>query len=258
MTSATNQDAARGGSRRWVGAALAAAALLLVGAAVWWAVRPAPPPAPPAVSLEGLDPMVAQAIKQAQDRVRGAPRDGRAWGGLGMVLAAHAFRPEAAFCLTEAERLEPREPRWPYYRGVMLQLDGAEADAVPPLRRAVELCPADHDAVRLRLADLLVKQGDLDGAEQHYHALLAQNADHAAARLGLARIDLARDNAAAAADELQHCLDNPAVQQAAYLVLAEVRQHLHEPAAAEAATRRRRRCRPTRRGPTRSWRSWWS
>ena len=237
MTSAANPEAVRGRSRRWWVGGILASAAVLVGAAVWWAVRPGPPPEPPAVSLEGLDATVAQSITQAQALVRQSPRDGRAWGGLGMVLAAHAFRPQAVVCFAEAERLQPREPRWPYLRGVMLELDGAEADAVPALRRAVELSPADPDAVRLALADLLLKQGDRDGAEQHYRALLARDAGHAAAHLGLARIALARGDPAEAARELQNCLDNPSVGRAAYLVLAEARQR-DDPAAAETAMRK--------------------
>ncbi len=236
MTTTSNPEPVRGGRFRWWWAAAALLSVgLLVGAAVWWTMRPAP--APPAVSLEGLDTGVAQSIAQAQALLQKSPRSGDAWGRLGMVLAAHAFRPQAVYCFAEAQRLQPREPRWPYFRGVMLESDGAEADAIPALRRAVEFCPAEPDAVRLRLADLLVKQGDLDGAEQNYLELLARDAGQAAAHLGLARIAVTRGDSDEGARELAHCLVNPSVRRAAYLLLAEVQQRLGDPMAAQAATR---------------------
>ena len=236
-TTANNEPVRRRPFRRWWAGAAILSAVLLSVAAVWWMARPTPAPPPPAVSLEGLDAGVAQSIAEAQASVQKSPRSGDAWGRLGMVLAAHAFRPQAVQCFTEAERLAPGKPRWPYFRGVMLELDGAEADAIPALRRAVVLCPDDPAAVRLRLAGLLVKQGDLDGAEQNYRELLARGVGQAGGHLGLARIAVFRGNPAEAARELQNCLDNPSVRRAANLLLAEVKERLGDPTAAQAAMR---------------------
>ena len=238
MTTAAKQEPVRGGgSRRWWAAGLVSAALL-IGAAVWWAWRPQPIPDPPSVSLEGLDPAVSRSIETAEARLRESPRSGAAWGRLGMVLSAHAFRSQAALCFASAERFDPREPRWPYIRGVMLQLDGAEAEAAPALRRAVALCPGDPDAVRLRLADLLLKQGRLDEAEPLYRELLARDPGHAAAHLGVARIAAARADPTEARKQLQDCLNNVYVRRAAYLLLAAVDQRLGDEAAANEATHR--------------------
>ena len=222
--------------RLWIVASLVLAAPLL-GAAFWWAWRPEPIPAPPSVSLEGLDPAVARSIEVAEARVRESPRSSAAWGSLGMVLGAHAFRSQAVTCFAAAERFDPREPRWPYVRGVMLQLDGVEVEAVPALRRAVALCPADPDAVRLRLADLLVKEGDLEAAELLYRDLLVRDGGHAAAHLGLARIAVARGDPAEGGRLLSDSLDSPFVRRGAYLLLAEVALHLGDQTAAQEATR---------------------
>ena len=89
--------------------------------------------------------------------------------------------------------------------------------------------------MRLRLANLLVKQGDLGEAEQNYRELLARDVGQAAAHLGLARIAVSRGDPAEAARQLQNCLDNPSVRRAAYLLLAEVKQRLGDQPAAQAA-----------------------
>ena len=130
-TTANNEPVRRRRSRQWWAGAAILFAVLLTVAVVWWMARPTPTPPPPAVSLEGLDAGVAQSIADAQRSLQKSPRSAEAWGRLGMVLAAHAFRPQAVQCFTEAERLAPGEPRWPYFRGVMLELGGAEADAIP-------------------------------------------------------------------------------------------------------------------------------
>ena len=114
----------------------------------------------------------------------------------------------------------------------MFELGGAEADAIPALRRAAVLCPDDPEAVRLRLANLLVKQGDLGEAEQNYRELFAREVGQAAAHLGLARIAVSRGDPAEAARQLQNCFDNPSVARAAYLLLAEVKQRLGDRPAA--------------------------
>ena len=89
-----------------------------------------------------------------------------------------------------------------------------------------------------------MKQGDLGGAEQNYRELLARGVGQAAAHLGLASIAVARGNPAEAARELQYCLDNHSVHRAAYLLLAEVKQRLDDPTAAQAAMRQAAMLRP--------------
>src|SRR5438045_4087886 len=98
---------------------LTIAALFLVGVVIivlwtWWPHR-ADKPTPPLVDLTGVDPAVQRAVTAARAAVLEHPDSAEAWGKLGMVLIGHGLPVEASnACLAEAERLDPRQPRWPY------------------------------------------------------------------------------------------------------------------------------------------------
>src|SRR4051812_13730878 len=97
-------------------AALGIVVLLGTGVAVWsWPRGRAVPPLP---DLHGRDAEVVQLIEQTHREVLAEPRSASAWGRLGMVLRAHNFGAEANVCFAEAERLDPGEPRWPYFHGL--------------------------------------------------------------------------------------------------------------------------------------------
>src|SRR5262245_2511579 len=138
-------------------------ALALVGVAAggglggWWLWQRQRAPEPPAVDLGGVDPAVTAAIETARAKVRQSPRSAAAWGLLGQVLVAHDFRADALTCFAEAERFDPRDPRWPHYQGLTLYLGDPNA-ALPKLRRAVELCGDNPAAPRLVLAEALLNQ----------------------------------------------------------------------------------------------------
>src|SRR5262245_44399072 len=103
----------------WV--ALAAVLLLAGAGAAWWYLRPKPytPPEPPALSAqEGADKAVVAAVEKARQAVLAVRTSAAAWGELGVVFAAHGYEPEADDCFREAERLDPADPRWPYYRAL--------------------------------------------------------------------------------------------------------------------------------------------
>src|SRR5437868_5647204 len=136
MNRAPHAQSARG-CRPRAGRVLLLGALALVGSALLtgaggylWYQSTAP--RPPALDLEGKDPAIVAAVQEARTAVLQASRSARAWGQLGMVLAAHQFTAEANACFAQAERLNPKEPRWPYYQGVALSLGDPEA-AIPKL-----------------------------------------------------------------------------------------------------------------------------
>ena len=214
-----------------------ALALFVGGVPVaWWRSRPEPAPIP-AFALEGLDPLVCRSIERTRQQVEANPRSGEAWGRLGMIFGAYGMRPQALVAFANAERFEPGEPRWPYFRAVALTQDGADRKAVVALQRAVELGDGNPDAPRLRLAELLLRHGDLDEAETQFDALLARDPSHAPAVLGLARLALLRDQARAAEEAVNRCLARPFVRKAAHRLLAEVRQQRGDHSGAEAANR---------------------
>ncbi len=197
------------------------AALLVALAAVglaWYARRPAPPPEPPAVDLAGADDEVVHAVEDAQQEVRKTPRSARAWGDLGMVLAVHSYRVPALAALAEAERLDPTNPRWPYFAGLTLQPD-SPARAIPKFRRALEL--SNEPAVAIHLAQVLLEMGSLDEAEALFQQ--AERADPADARaaLGLAQVAHARGKTTACLEYARRAGNDPATRKAAHSLLAE-------------------------------------
>jgi tetratricopeptide (TPR) repeat protein len=219
-------------------------ALALVGVAAaggglggWWLWQRQRAPEPPAVELAGVDPAVAAAIETSRTKVRQSPRSAAAWGLLGQVLVAHDFRAAALTCFAEAERLGPREPRWPYYQGVALYLGDPDA-ALPKLRRAVELCGDAPAAPRLLLAEALLNQGNLDEAESHYRHLLSRDPHNPWAHLGLARVAAGRDRPQDGLADLEQATAGRSCAKAAQTLLAQVQQRLGNADESAAALRR--------------------
>src|SRR6516164_1505348 len=101
-----------------VGAALAIA--IAIGAWSWW--RWQTTPVPPSIALDAAEPAVAKAIEAALEKVREQPRSGAAWGLLSMTLLANGYHEDALPCLAYAERFDPHNPRWTYFRGIQLHL----------------------------------------------------------------------------------------------------------------------------------------
>ena len=148
----------------WLGAAVVAVAV--AAGAGWYGWLWYTTPAPPAVPLEGAEPAVARAVEEAREQVRQSGRSPAAWGRLGQVLRAHDYFEASDVCFARAERLDPKEPRWPYYQGLTRATADPEA-ALPLLRRAVELADRydrGNDGPRLRLAETLLQTGALEDA----------------------------------------------------------------------------------------------
>ena len=57
-------------------------------------------------------------IEAARQNVLDKPCSADAWGLLGMTLLTNLFTDDADRCFVEAARLDPRDPRWPYARGL--------------------------------------------------------------------------------------------------------------------------------------------
>src|SRR5260370_5107403 len=164
--------------------------LLMVGVGVaggvgWYVWKSKGRLEPPAVDGAGADPEAIAAIEAARDEVRRSPRSAAAWGRLGKILAAHGYQEPAGSCFSEAERLQPDEDRWPYFHGLTLMYHDGDA-AVAQFQHAVRL-HGDAPAMRLRLADALLAQGDLDGAAEQYRWLVDAPALAPRAELALAR-----------------------------------------------------------------------
>ena len=189
-------------------------------------------PEPPSADPTGVDPAVIAAIESARAAVRQSPRSASAWGRLGMILSAHNFALESNACFLQAEKLDPRDTRWPYYQGTELCLNEPTV-AVVKLQRAAELSDSRFDGARLRLGELLLRQGRRDEAEEQFRRVLQQNPENARAHLNLARIARERGNLQVSRDHLNRAMANPYTRKAAHLLAAEVHRRLGNEAEAD-------------------------
>jgi tetratricopeptide (TPR) repeat protein len=193
-------------------------------------------PKPPAVRREGVDPAVVEAVEDACTSVRLRPWSGAAWGRLGSVLYMHDFNAEADACFARAERLAPREPRWPYLRGRSL----AEYDpnaALSHLQRAVELCGDEPVAPRLQLAEMLLERGRLDEAEVHLRRVVERHPGDGRACLGMGRAAFAQGRWAESQEYLERSIAAAPAVKASHTLLAATCQRLGDRQTAEQELR---------------------
>ena len=234
-------------SRPWLTTGVLVCAAILAAALAISLFRRVPimgPPAsedralqPPVIEQTGIDPAVLRLILAARTAVAETSDSAEAWGRLGKTLLAHGFSDEALVCFARAERLDPRQPRWPFYQGTILCQGDPDA-AIPKLRRAVEQCGNVPDAPRVRLAELLLGQGRLSEAEDQWRRLLSQEPAHARAHLGLARLAYQRGDLEQSVPHLNIALNGIHTRKASHLLLAEIFQRRGDKAAADQESRR--------------------
>ncbi|MBL8878574.1 MAG: tetratricopeptide repeat protein [Phycisphaerales bacterium] len=186
----------------------------------------------PTIDLSSAEPQVRAKIQDALASLAAKPNDAETQGRAGMVLHAHGFADAAITAYSNALLLAPREFRWIYYRGALLESRDAPAalrdleaaaklrddyaalyvrigrmrtqtaagDAVAAFRRAL-LLNTEIGAAYVGLGQLAQDAGDLDTALSNFRsAALIDQAD-AAAHAGIARVAARRglnDEAAAA------------------------------------------------------------
>jgi tetratricopeptide (TPR) repeat protein len=217
--------------------------LVVVAGLAMWAARghgkPVPPsrqaalPNPPSIELDEADPAVVKLVAAARAAVSSSPSSADAWGRLGMALYAHNFASRADTSFAQAEQLDGGEARWPYFQG-LIQTTRDPERAIQKLRRAAELCHDDPDAPRLRLAELLLAQGQLEEAGDQFRRILERDPLHARAHLGLGRLAARRGDLDESQNHLRMSLRDPRAQNASRSLLAEVQARRGEKASAEA------------------------
>ncbi len=198
-----------------------------VGGYLWWQSRPTPLPEIP---LEGLEPEVASAIKMGCKGVEKEPHSGAAWGLLGRILHANDMPSELKVtCFKEAERLDPQNPRWPYFRGgILLNLNRFE-EAIAALQRAVDLCEHSDEAPlapRLLLAETLLVQGQVAAAEDHFRRVLQKAPKEARALFGIAQVAYGRGEWQTCRANLELCMSMPQARKKSAAMLATVCEQL--------------------------------
>ena len=196
-----------------------------------------PQPEPPVVPMGSLDPVLRQLMETSRVAVVRAPKSGAAWGRLGEALHAAEFFVEARLCYSNAAARDPQNFRWPYLLG-FLEEQGDPELAVLHLTRATELASDRTDSPRFQLARTLVERGQFDLAEPHLKTLLAKNPGHAAARVELARVHLARGAFKEATLTLQPALTNQLTMRASLALGAQIAQRNGQSEVAAQLSRR--------------------
>ncbi len=194
-------------------------ALALAGLGGYWCYR-ASLPRQPEVDTSGREPEIAAAITAGREQVLEEPRSGPAWGRLGMVLLAHAFQPEAEQCLARAAQLDPKQAKWIYLQGRIVELRDPEA-ALPLLRRAADLAQ-DTNVPRLHLAELLFTQGHVEEAEQQFQRVLSEEPDNPRAHYGMGCLLHARHDLEGSADHLRRAARAAPTLRGTHALLAEI------------------------------------
>ena len=214
--------------------ALSLGGMTVIAAGAWYAWSRAAAPPPPALDLSGADPVVAEAVEAAREAVLRAPRSARAWGRLGMVLRAHHFMDEGNLCFTQAERLDPRDPRWPYLRALSMLRGDTEA-ALPLLRRAADLAEAadGEPAPRLRLAQVHLERGEFDEAAEQARQVVAAHPASGRAYYLLGQLAWQRGDAGAALEHLRQSAALSPRARATHLLLADIHRGRGDAGAAE-------------------------
>lgn len=209
----------------------AAALVLLLAASVggWYAWRQRDRVEPPTIDPATAEPEVAEAITAAHANVLRSP-DAASWGQYGKVLVAYHYDDEANFCFAQAERLDPKEARWPYLQGMTLLFSDTDR-AIACFERAVRL-DKTKPAMQLRLAETLLSQGRLDEALEHYRRLLELDPGNPRGSLGLSRLTYLHGDLKASRDYLGRSLNSPLTQKASHTLLAEIEQRANDSAAA--------------------------
>ena len=158
------------------------------------------PPLP--ANLAEFDPRAAARIREAVAKVDAERGDARAWADLGTLYFSEHLKEPALECLAVAERLDPREPKWPYRAAIVQAQNGALEEAGAAMQRSIALEP-NYAPSHARSGNYRFGLGDLDGAERAYREAIRLDASYPGGWVGLARVELQRDQAAEAVSILE-------------------------------------------------------
>ncbi len=186
----------------------------------------------PTFHTEGLDDEVVSAINNARTEVEAQPDSGTAWGRLGMVLFAQNLYLDCIGVFAEAERLDPANARWPYFRGLALLLVRPEEEGLVALERASQIAPPSLH-VRLRLAEQYLKYDRIDAADAVFLELLSEYPTNPRVLLGHGQILSRRGKWQDAVAPLRSAARHPTSQHEAHLALATAYFRLGKTAEAE-------------------------
>jgi tetratricopeptide (TPR) repeat protein len=127
------------------------------------------------------------------------------YGQTGGYYLAHKLWVAAEACYTNAERLDPKDPRWPYYLGYRYEQDAQPELAAGAYARALGLNP-EFTVARLRLGLVYLSLDRLDEAVPLLTAAAEDPGLRGAALYGLGRTAQARRDPTAAVPLFEQAL----------------------------------------------------
>jgi tetratricopeptide (TPR) repeat protein len=155
-----------------------------------------------------------------------------------MVFLAHRFNSQSIICFAEASRLDPTNPRWPYFIGHHYLLEGCRP-SIPYLQKAYALAqePAYKSASRMRLAEAYIDSCEPIEAEKLLEEEVTVNPQNPRARHGQAVLAIGRGDYRAAITYL-NLVPNASAHHQIAAALAACHRHLGEIAEAELYERK--------------------
>lgn len=206
-------------------AKLSIAALLLlaaIGGYLYWnktqqtiALVAAAVPEIPTASIESA-PLLKR-IQNASTQAKQGPNPVAALQELSSLYHANGFTREAWQCYATLVVVEPVNPLWPYRFGRILAGYGQLEEATPWFEKAVSLNKT-YAPSYFRLGETLLKQNRYDEAAKAFDKILELEPINPYARVGLARIDIAREDWPAAREKLEKAVTDSGFQIGADLL----------------------------------------
>jgi tetratricopeptide (TPR) repeat protein len=232
--SSLNAHPSKAARRRRIFIGMLVGLLVLAGCWIAWKWFYFSGPVPPEVPADVGDPAVADLLEEARQEILRAPRSALAWGKLGMLFHAYLYPKRANICFAEAEKLDPRDRRWPYFQGFNLfQRDPVAA--VRYLKRAAQLSRTERVVPHLRVAEALLESGRSDEAEQAFRKVLEMESDNLPAHLGLGSVAVRRGDYQGSLPFLEKAATGPQTRQTAQRFLATAYGRLGRKEKAERA-----------------------
>jgi tetratricopeptide (TPR) repeat protein len=152
----------------------------------------------PAETRAAVEPVYKAAVSR--------PTDASAVGALGQTLQAWQELDAAHQAYRRAHTLSPTIFEWAYLDGIVLQRLARHEDAAAQFRRALEVTPGYLPA-RVRLAESLLKSGNLAESGRLFHALLSDPQAEALAQFGLGQIAASEGRHEVALTHLQRAVE---------------------------------------------------
>ena len=182
----------------------------------------------PQLNINNVFPAVLHQIQEAYKTAEAHPLDAEANGRLGMVLDTYEQFEAAKICYVRAHRLAPQSFDWAYDLGYVLFKQGQYTQAIETLREALQLKP-DYVPAKLKLAESLFSDGQVEAAGKLYAEILQGDSSRAEAYYGLGRVQAGQGNTKAAVASLEKACELVPQFGAAQFALAGAYRKLGEP-----------------------------